>query len=1335
VGNSSPAHSGCLDENTLSEFAEGRVDPTATKRIIEHVAACSECRAALACAAPAADTTAEEERSTPSRLNIGDIVSDRFVIERLAGSGGMGTVYRALDRVAGMPVAIKVMTQPRSHDNRFAQEARVLAELQHPAIVGYVAHGSTAQGHNYLAMQWLEGEDLARRLSRSALDLTESLAIGRSLAGALAAAHARGMVHRDVKPSNVQLVAGDPYRAMLLDFGIVHMGLSGMATTARPRTQTGTVLGTVGYMSPEQAVADKHIDARADVFALGCVLYECLTGEPAFFAAHVAAVLAKVLREEAPRVRELRPELPQAVDDLVGRLLAKDRSKRPEDGAAVLRELEALGTIEAGAPVAATVPQVGLSGGEQWLVSVMLAAVTDPTDPLGQIVRRRGGDPARLANGTFLITVGGRSSPGEQVIAAAECATALYEALPSARIALATGRARSAAGGLAGPVIDHAAALLAESTSPGVRVDRVTASLIEERFSVRPDGTLLARRGEAESPRTLLGRPTPCVGRDKELALLELTLRECVDESVSRAVLVTGPAGRGKSRLRYEFVVKVRERGGVTILTARADPMGAGSAFLMARQLVRQAIGIREGDPASRQYAKLRMYVEEVCRGVDCARIADFLGELMAILPSDRPSPELRAARNDPQIMATWLGRAFDEWLAAECARGPLLVVLEDLHWGDLPSVTYLGEGLRAQATKPLMLLALARPEVHDTFPSLWSAAEKHEIALGRLAPRVAERLVRAALGEGLAGDVVARVVERADGNAFYLEELIRHVAEGAGDAFPETVLALVQSRFERLEPEGRRILRAASVFGEVFWGGGVAALLGKADPEDPAAWLEALARGEMISAVTEGRYPGDHEYVFRHGRLREAAYAMLTEEDLTTGHRLAAEWLERVGEKDALMLADHFVRGGERKRAAPWLLLAAQTAMDGGNLEAAMALASRGIACDPNDDHRGQLRLVQADALTMWGQLPEALEMSREAMGSLKAGTAEWFASAGITLQAGTFRGDLTVVASVLEAIIATPDPPEPSVPYGEAVSQAAFSLAVVGQLESARAFLKRAESVGASAPEPDPVFNLRLRLRHAYLDMLEGQLGSALADLPECLRLADRVGDTKSQTHARVFVSLTLGFVGHHERAEAACRELHAFCERRGFRLLFDWSTLNLASIRFHKHRDEAIASLSGLLDRSDRLLAATARTVLGYLFALEGDLDKATREATRALEGGAISIPRTNAFATLALVARRRGQAEDALGFAEQGIENCLRSPSPSGASILYLERAAALYALGRKQDAHAAIREARSRVLRIAATLDDPDLRHSYLTHIGANARTLQLAKEWLGEDDS
>ena len=349
-------------------------------------------------------------------LKAGDVLSDRFVVERHAGSGGMGWVYRALDRVTGDAVALKVMASRGQHEDRFAQEGRVLAELNHPAIVRYVAHGETTQGQPFLAMEWLQGEDLAKRLGRERLTVGASLEVARRVAAGLAAAHERGLVHRDVKPSNVLLVEGQPAQAKLLDFGIVRKDLSGMAPTPPPMTRSGMVLGTVGYMSPEQAIAERNLDARADVFALGCVLFECLTGEPVFSGDHVVAVLAKVLREEAPRVRAVRPELPEALDALVARMLSKDRGSRPEHGGAVLRELVALGSVAGGAPEVAPRASVGLSGGEQRMTSVMLAVVPGEPQRVGEVVQKHGGDLARLANGALLVTLGRRGTASEQVL-------------------------------------------------------------------------------------------------------------------------------------------------------------------------------------------------------------------------------------------------------------------------------------------------------------------------------------------------------------------------------------------------------------------------------------------------------------------------------------------------------------------------------------------------------------------------------------------------------------------------------------------------------------------------------------------------------------------------------------------------------------------------------------------------------------------------------------------------------------------------------------------------------------------------------------------------------
>ena len=1141
-----------------------------------------------------------------ARLTEGEVVADRFVVERLAGRGGMGAVYRAFDRRTEGPVALKVMTRSGGDDERFAQEARVLADLSHPAIVRYVSHGTTATGAPFLAMEWLDGEDLDARLERAGLSVAESLAVARRVAEGLATAHALGVVHRDVKPSNVLLVGADPARAKLLDFGIVRLQLAGHAPTARAMTRTGMVIGTVGYMSPEQAVSDPALDARSDVFALGCVLFECLTGQPAFSGAHVVAVLAKVLREEAPRVRQLRPELPAALDDLVARTLSKDRRARPADGAAFLRELDALGSSSGGVPQGGPRPSVGLSGGEQRFVSVMLAVAPDEPDRIGAIVTRHGGDLSRLANGAWLVTMSGRGATSEQVVAGTVCALELQAAFPPARIALSMGKAPSTSGGPPGALIDAAAALLAKSASAGVRVDEVTATLLGERFEVRTEGDGISRitgRSVAEPPRTLLGKPTPFVGRDRELGLLEATLRESVDESVARVVLVTGPPGQGKSRLRHEFVRKVHEQGSARILIARADPVGAGSSLLLVRQLVRQAAGLREGDPGPEQHTRLRAYVGEVCTTGDSARIADFLGELVGIPASDRSGVELRSARNDPGIMAAWLARSFGEWLAAECAQRPVLVVLEDLHWGDSPSVGYLGDALEALAARPFMVLALGRPEVRETFPNVWARAERHDVSLGRLPPRAAERLGRAALGDAVSAESLARIVERADGNAFYLEELIRSVAEHEGDALPETVLALVQSRIERLEGDARRIVRAASVFGEVFWRGGVGSLLaGGLDAADLDDWLDTLTQRELIIRVPEGRFTGEREYTFRHGLLREAAYAMLTETDRAMGHRLAGDWLEAAGEKDARTMADHFESGGQPRRALPWLVRGSQAAVDAGNLKEGQALGLRGMACGAEGVDRGALTQALGGASYFQGDLLATVELLGEAMRLVPNGSTRWFQSAAAGLFAALSLDDPALAAPFIQAITTVPVEPEPTGHYATAVCGCCFAFVAMGQVETARSLVARAEAIEA---DPEALFVQHLGNARGLLDLVDGTLGRALARLTEARRASERSG--RGFGHA-ITLQLTIaaaGEVGRYDRAEALFREQVAFCEPRRIHQFIDWARFYFGLSGIHTgHGAAAREGLAPLLTGRNRIVSIGARAYIAQSLAQEGD-----------------------------------------------------------------------------------------------------------------------------------
>ena len=262
-------------------------------------------------------------------LRPGELLAGRFVIDQLVGAGGMAAVFRAVDQNDGRVVAVKVL-EKWMYADRFAREAEILSSLSHPGIVRYIAHGTAGEGAPFLALEWLEGEELAQRLTRLPLSADESLRVVRRAAEAVAAAHDSDIVHRDIKPNNLFLVGGDPDVVKVFDFGVARLH-------GRALSQRGDVIGTPGYMAPEQALAEDDVDARADVFALACVLFECLTGSAAFVGNHPLSVLA----EEPPSLSALRPDL-AAVGSLLARALAKDRSLRPADAKALSDELAAL---------------------------------------------------------------------------------------------------------------------------------------------------------------------------------------------------------------------------------------------------------------------------------------------------------------------------------------------------------------------------------------------------------------------------------------------------------------------------------------------------------------------------------------------------------------------------------------------------------------------------------------------------------------------------------------------------------------------------------------------------------------------------------------------------------------------------------------------------------------------------------------------------------------------------------------------------------------------------------------------------------------------------------
>jgi TolB-like protein/Flp pilus assembly protein TadD len=298
-----------------------------------------------------------------------------YAIERELGRGGMATVFLARDLKHGRPVALKVLHPELAASlgpERFQREIRFAARLQHPHILTVLDSGETA-GQLWFTMPFVEGESLRERLRRERqLPVEDAVGIAREAARALDYAHQHGVIHRDIKPENILLTRDGS--TLVADFGIAR-GLGG----EEQLTQTGMAIGTPAYMSPEQANGDQRIDARTDVYSLGCVLYELLAGEPPYSGPTAQVMMMKRLTEPVPSVRRVRPSVPEAVDQAIQRALAPVPADRFATAGQLAQALQ---------PAAATPTSTPTSTPTVVAPSAPVAAIGAPPPPRGRPARR-----------------------------------------------------------------------------------------------------------------------------------------------------------------------------------------------------------------------------------------------------------------------------------------------------------------------------------------------------------------------------------------------------------------------------------------------------------------------------------------------------------------------------------------------------------------------------------------------------------------------------------------------------------------------------------------------------------------------------------------------------------------------------------------------------------------------------------------------------------------------------------------------------------------------------------------------------------------------------------
>jgi tetratricopeptide (TPR) repeat protein len=1299
----------------------------------------------------------------PGTLPRGTLIAGRFTLEALAGRGGMGTVYRATDRHTGRPVALKLMHGLSSPEAtyRFNREAVLLAELRHPAIVSYVAHGVADMGWPFLAMEWLEGEDLAKALAHKPLSLHETLALLRRAAEALASAHRQGIVHRDIKPSNLFLRTRRPEDVVVLDFGLARY----VGPTLVGVTQSNMVLGTPGYMAPEQASSQTDITSSADIFSLGCVLYECLTGKPPFAASHPAAALAKILFAQPPPLSTARTGLPPGLQVLVDRMLAKEPRRRLPDATSLLEALSALESVPDLLPRSPRdTPPLGLTSVGQQLVSVLLVSLPAPMEDSGQeapgLVLREavraelspyGAQVELLVEGTLVAPLLlERGTATDQAALAAHAALTLKERWPDARVVLVTGRSVLSERLPVGEAMDRAGQLLRHleqvPTPSPVVLDEVTAGLLGPGFQLtRPEAGIFLLHGEQRSmdaSRPLLGKPTSCVGREQELVMLELAFNTCVEESTAQAFLVMAPAGVGKSRLRHEFLRRLEQRGQpMLVLEGRADPLTASSAYGLLGQAVRGLCGIQGGEALETRREQLSQRIARHLPAPQRQEVAEFLGELCGIPFPAENSPRLHAARSDPRLLNTQLSRALVTFLQAESQHGAVLLVLEDLHWCDRPSVRLVDEVLHQLAESPLLVLALARPEVKQSFPGLW-AGRMQELTLRGLSRKACTQLIREVMGQDVPDTLVGRIIEQSSGNALFMEELIRMVAEGRGEAPPETVLAILQTRLLRLEPGERQVLLAASFFGRTFWSGGVHAVLGpQVSREELEHRLQRLVDLEVIEPQRNSRFPAEAEYRFRHALVRDAAQALVSEDARPVGHRLAGAWLEQAGETDALVLAEHFHRSQQPERAWHFYARAAEHLFLRGDMEGTVRCAEAAEACGASGETLAGLRVLQASVAFLMFDFPKLYALGIPVLPLLKAGSLSWCRLMECLVAASTFLSEPARTAALNQELLRTTPAPDAVRIYIEGVGLLLYSSLLQGARQQMEACTRRLMEVGAPLMASDGMVRGWVRYARSLSAHHYEERPTQALELAEQSLQAFREADMERSTIGPITTSgLIRASLGDMHGALELLQEALAsgLRTRQQFPIAYAQLVLSLLlsgspdPAQRQKAREASLAWARS--EKVSLLWKGVAHTVLAREAAGRGELAEAELYGRKACEL-LVTFPLFLLVArtTLSTTLRAQGRIAESREEAALGVAALERMGGAAEHAVaVHLTLAEACFAAGDAPAAEEALRHALRRLHARADSLSSPTLRERFLRQVPENARVLELARQRWGE---
>jgi class 3 adenylate cyclase/predicted ATPase len=864
--------------------------------------------------------------------------------------GGMGVVYRAYDERLDRCVAVKLLHAASSREpasrERLRREARAIASLRHPAIVQIYDLLDLPDGEA-IVMEYVEGKSLAVLLLDGPFEVARGLALGREIAEALAEAHSHGIIHRDLKAENVLVT---PARhAKILDFGIAKQ----LDRADLSLTLEGNIVGTCRAMSPEQ-VENRPVDARSDVFSLGTLLYETFTGLSPFRARSPGATLLQVCQHRQKPAHDVNPAVPEALSDLLDRMLQKDAAVRPQTALEVAHALDAIAsslpTASTTAPRLSTQRSVSLpvdgsraptvswgQTAERRLVTVLRCSLVgrggrplDPEETLDGIAGLRAlmagvvdrfegrleavGDLGGLA---YFGVPEAHEDDAHRAVTAALAIAAGAQRLgagsgreaPSVRIGIHTGPMVVAGPGgaptnpdqLAFSETPSMAGLIQSLAAPGtVVVSGATHRLVEGFFDC-----------EELPPLAIPGSPAPLRAFR---VLAESRPRSRVDVAHSLTPLVGRERELGLLLDRWTLA---REgRGQVVLCTGEAGLGKSRLVWELKQRIATDAPVHLEGfgspfhrdsplhpvvqwlqqmlgaDRGDGAEAQLVRLEELLDRyGLPPAETAPVLAALLSLPAPDRQA----AAPASPELQRSKTLATLVAFLLAVAERSLLLLVAEDLHWFDPSTLELLRQLVDALPAAPILLVLTSRPEFQ---PPPWGERSfVTRLALSPLSQSQADQMVER-LTAGQLLDPIARtqIAARTDGVPLFVEELTKMVLESEGVAGVPPYLGEIPPTLEGWFRARLDRLDAAREVAQL------AAVLGREFPAEllyaVAPWRADVLEPELERLVAAEIFyprglPMQRRYLFKHALLQDAAYASLPRVTRQRYHRRVAEVLQ----------------------------------------------------------------------------------------------------------------------------------------------------------------------------------------------------------------------------------------------------------------------------------------------------------------------------------------------------------------------------------------------------------------------------------------------------------